>query len=54
MDSLLDDIDAITEKLKTHMTPGQRHDWQILLDKRLAKLKNLSKTSPEKPKRTRQ
>jgi len=54
MDDLLDQIDAITEKLKTNMTAGQTYDWQVLLDKRLAKLKDLKNSSPEKPKRIRQ
>ena len=54
MDSLLQEIEAINEKLKTNMTPGQKRDWQMLLEIRIAKLKYMTNPRPQSPKRTRQ
>ena len=54
MDSLLQEIEAINEKLKTGMTPGQKRDWQMLLEIRIAKLKYMTNPRPQSPKRTRQ
>ena len=39
--SLLKDIEIINDKLKGDLTERQRYDWEILLNLRLSKLKNL-------------
>ena len=41
INDIIEDIEAIQEKLKTSMTEGQKADWQRLLDRRLTKLTKL-------------
>jgi hypothetical protein len=54
MDELFTEIEAIIEKLKTNMSPGQKRDWNFLLEKRVAKLKYMMNPRAQSPKRLRQ
>jgi very-short-patch-repair endonuclease len=51
--SILEDIEAIKEKLRSSMTEGQASDWQRLLDRRLTKLKKLQTQTQVQGKRQR-
>ena len=53
METIHEEIEAIKEKLKTSMTPGQKRDWQMLLEIRIAKLKKLVQNRPDTSKRNR-